>query len=187
MNPLDDLLKEAQEKMDKAVEFLTQEFARLRTGKASPALVENVSVDYYGSSVRLRELANISTPEPRLLVINPYDPSSMSAIEKAILAANIGVTPMNDGHVIRIPIPELTEERRRELVKVIKRNAEEQKVAVRNVRRDANEHVKALQKNSTITEDERDQALEKIQKLTDDHISHIEEMIKAKEEEIMTV
>ena len=187
MNPLDDLLKEAQEKMDKAVEFLTQEFARLRTGKASPALVENVSVDYYGSSVRLRELANISTPEPRLLVINPYDPSSMSAIEKAILAANIGVTPMNDGHVIRIPIPELTEERRRELVKVIKRNAEEQKVAVRNVRRDANEHVKALQKNSTITEDERDQALEKIQKLTDDHISRIEEMIKAKEEEIMTV
>lgn len=187
MESVDDILLEADDKMGKAVEFLHEEFGGLRTGKASPSLVENVQVDYYGAPTRLRELAGISTPEPRLIVINPYDPSSLAAIEKAILAANLGVTPMNDGRVIRIPIPELSEERRQDLVKVAKRMAEDQRVAIRNVRRDANDHIKALQKNSTITEDDRDEALKEIQKYTDDSIKKIDEMLETKEKDVMEV
>ncbi len=187
MESVDDILLEADDKMGKAVEFLHEEFAGLRTGKASPSLVENVQVDYYGAPTRLRELAGISTPEPRLIVINPYDPSSLPAIEKAILAANLGVTPMNDGRVIRIPIPELSEERRQDLVKVAKRMAEDQRVAIRNVRREANDHIKALQKKSTITEDDRDEALKEIQKYTDDSIKKIDEMLETKEKDVMEV
>ena len=187
MESLDDILLNADDKMSKAVEFLHQEFSGLRTGKASPSLVENVHVDYYGTATRLREIANISTPEPRLIVINPFDPSSLNAIEKAILAANLGVTPMNDGRVIRIPIPELSEERRKELLKVAKRMAEEQRVAIRNVRREANDQIKALQKNSKITEDERDGALEEIQKSTDDYIKKIDDLVAAKEKDVMAV
>ncbi|HIE10336.1 MAG TPA: ribosome recycling factor [Kiritimatiellae bacterium] len=182
---LDDVLLETEDRMDRAVSFLADELGRLRTGKGSPALVENVQVDYYGTQTRLRELATISTPEPRLIVINPYDPSSVREIEKAILAANLGVTPVADGKVIRIPIPELSEERRRELNKVVRRIAEEQRVAVRNVRRDANERIKALQREGKITEDERDHALEEIQKLTDDHIRRIDAMAREKEAEVM--
>lgn len=184
---MDDILLEADDKMSKAVDFLHSEFNGLRTGKASPSLVENIQVDYYGTSTRLRELAGISTPEPRLIVISAYDPSSLPAIEKAILAANIGVTPMNDGRVIRIPIPELSEERRQDLGKVAKRISEEQRVAVRNVRREANDHIKALQKDSKITEDERDSALDDIQKYTDDYIKKIDEALDAKENEILEV
>lgn len=184
MDSVDSVLLESQDKMEKAVEFLQHEFQGLRTGKASPSLVENITVDYYGSATRIRELGNISTPEPRLIVINAYDPSCLASIEKAILAANIGVTPMNDGKVIRIPIPELNEQRRQEIIKVAKRTAEEQRVAVRNVRRDANDQIKSLQKNSTITEDDRDAALEDIQKATDDCIKKIDELVDAKETEI---
>ncbi len=184
---LDDVLLETEERMDSAVRFLADELSRLRTGKASPALVENVQVDYYGTQTRLRELANISTPEPRLIVINPYDPSSVREIEKAILAANLGVTPVADGKVIRVPIPELSEERRQELTKVVRRIAEEQRVAVRNVRRDANERIKALQKDGKITEDERDDGLKEVQKLTDDHIRRIDEMAREKEKEVMDI
>ncbi len=187
MESIDDILLEADDKMDKAMEFLYQEFSGLRTGKASPSLVDNISVDYYGAPTRLRELAGISTPEPRLIVINPYDPSSLPAIEKAIMAANLGITPMNDGRVIRIPIPELSEERRKELIKVAKRMAEDQRVAVRNVRRDSNEQIKTLQKNGKISEDDRDGALEEIQKYTDDHIKKIDEMLSVKEKDIMEV
>lgn len=187
MESMDDVLLEADDKMGKCVEFLQQELSGLRTGKASPSLVENISVDYYGTATRLREIAGISTPEPRLIVINAYDPSALSAIEKAILGANVGVTPMNDGRVIRIPIPELSEERRNELAKVARRMAEEQRVAVRNVRRDANDQIKGLQKNSKITEDDRDYALEEIQKSTDDYIKKIDEMLAAKEKEMLEV
>jgi len=187
MESLDDILLEADDKMGKCVDFLHKEFAGLRTGKASPSLVENVQVDYYGTPTRLKEIASISTPEPRLIVINAYDPSALPAIEKAILGANVGVTPMNDGRVIRIPIPELSEERRQELSKVAKKMAEEQRVAVRNVRREANDQIKALQKNSKITEDDRDGGLEDIQKSTDDYVKKIDDMLAAKDKEMLEV
>jgi ribosome recycling factor len=182
-----EVLMSAEEKMDKCVEFLQQELSGLRTGKASPSLVENITVEYYGTATRLRDISNISTPEPRLIVISPFDPSSLGAIEKGISAANIGITPMNDGRLIRVPIPELSEERRKDLVKVAGRTTEEQRVAVRNVRREANEQLKALQKNSKITEDERDESLEEVQKLTDSHIKKMDELLAAKEKEVLVV
>jgi ribosome recycling factor len=187
MDSIDDVILEAEEKMEKSQAFLHEQFSGIRTGKASPALVENVQVSYYGAPTRLRELANISTPEPRLIVINAYDPTSLAEIEKAILAANLGVTPMNDGRVIRVPIPELTEERRKDMSKVARRLAEEARVAVRNVRREANDQAKQLQKDGTITEDDRDEALKQIQKATDEHIEKIDAMLEAKEAEIMEV
>ncbi|HMP75940.1 MAG TPA: ribosome recycling factor [Kiritimatiellia bacterium] len=187
MESLDEVLLDAEEKMEKSVTHLHQELQGLRTGKASPALVENVGVEYYGAVTRLREIAGIATPEPRLIVINPYDPSARDAICRAILAANIGITPMDDGRVIRIPIPELSEERRKDLVKVGKRLAEEARVAIRNVRRDGNEFVKALQKSSTITEDERDNGIEDIQKLTDTYIKKVDDLFAAKEKDILAV
>lgn len=184
---IDDILLETEDKMDKAVQFLQHELSGLRTGKANPALVENITVDYYGSPTRMRELSNISTPEPRLIVINPFDPSSLGAIEKAIVAANIGITPLNDGRLIRVPIPELTEERRKDMVKMAGRATEEQRVSVRNIRRDSNEQIKSLQKNSEITEDDRDAALSEIQKSTDDHIKKMDTLLADKEKDIMEV
>jgi len=187
MFTLKDVLSDMTEKMDNTLRMLKDQFAGLRTGKASPALVDGVQVSYYGTPTRLRDLANISTPEPRLIVISPFDPTALPDIEKAILAANLGVTPRNDGRVVRVPIPELNEERRKEIVKVAKRQSEEARVAVRNVRRDANEAVKALQKDSSITEDERDRGLDDIQKATDAHIAKIDTELKNKEAEVMAV
>ena len=187
MESADDVLLDAEEKMEKCVSFLHQEFAGVRTGKASPSLVENISVPYYGTQTRLRELANIATPEPRLLVVNSYDPTALGAIEKAILAANVGLTPMNDGRGIRIPVPELSGERRAEMAKVIKRMAEEARVSIRSVRRDGNEHIKTLEKSHKITEDERDKALKDIQQNTDDYIAKVDTSLAAKEKEIMAV
>jgi ribosome recycling factor len=182
-----EILMAAEEKMDKCVDFLHHDLSGLRTGKASPSLVENITVEYYGTATRLRDIANISTPEPRLLVISPFDPSSLGAIEKAIGAANIGITPMNDGRLIRVPIPELSEQRRKDLAKVASRATEEQRIAVRNVRRDANELLKALQKNGKITEDDRDQSLEEVQKLTDARIKKMDDMLAAKEKEVLSI
>ncbi|MEI6212006.1 MAG: ribosome recycling factor [bacterium] len=187
MESVDEVLLDAEEKMDNSAKVLKEQFAGLRTGKASPALLENVQVQYYGTSTRLRDIAGISAPEPRLLVINPYDPNAHADIEKAILAANLGVTPMNDGRVIRVPIPELSEERRKEIVKVARRQAEEARVSIRNVRRDANDAVKALQKKGKVSEDERDGALADIQKGTDAHIAKIDADVKCKEAELMVV
>lgn len=187
MESADDVLLDAEDKMSKCVDFLQQEFQGLRTGKASPALVENVKVTYYGAQVRLKEIAGISTPEPRLIVISAYDPTALGEIEKGILAANLGVTPMNDGRVVRVPIPELSEERRKELTKVAKRLAEEARVSIRNVRRDGNEHVKVLQKNGKVSEDVRDETLKEIQKNTDDYIRKVDEILAAKEKEMMVV
>lgn len=187
MDTLDDVLLDTIDKMDNSTLVLKNQFAGLRTGKASPALVDGVQVMYYGVPTRLRDIANISTPEPRLIVINAYDPTALPEIEKAILAANLGVTPRNDGRLIRVPIPELNEERRREIVKVAKRQAEEARIAVRNVRRDGNELVKALQKNGKITEDERDSGLDEVQKATDAHIAKIDTELKNKEAEVMAV
>ncbi len=187
MESTDEILLESEDKMNKCVEHLAHELSGLRTGKASPSLVDSISVEYYGTQTKLREIAGISTPEPRLIVINAYDPSALPAIDKAILAANIGVTPINDGRVIRIPIPELSEERRKELIKVGKRMSEEARVAIRNVRRDSNEAIKALQKNSKITEDDRDAATDEVQKLTDTYIGKVDAMIAAKEKDILVV
>ncbi len=185
MDELNLITMEAEEKMGKAQEFLLEEFSGLNTGKASPAMVDKITVDYYGSPTRIQQLGNISVPEPRLIVISPFDPSVLPEINKAILAANIGVTPMNDGRVIRIPIPELSEERRKEMVKIAGRNAEEQRVAVRNVRREANETAKAMQKDGDITEDDLKQALDEIQKLTDKYVKQIDDALAAKEKDIL--
>ena len=187
MDTLDDVLLDVMEKMDNTVKVLRDQFSGLRTGKASPALVDGVQVMYYGVPTRLRDIANISTPEPRLIVISPYDPTALPEIEKAILAANLGVTPRNDGRVIRVPIPELNEERRKEIVKVAKRQSEEARIAVRNVRREGNDSVKALQKDGKITEDERDRGLDEVQKATDAHIAKIDHELKNKEAEVMAV
>ena len=186
METLDDVLLETDDKMSKSLEFLNQQFSGLRTGKAAASLVDHLMVSYYGSSVRLREIANIATPDTRLIVINAYDPTALPAIEKAILAANLGATPLNDGRVIRIPIPELSEERRKELTKVARQMTEKARVATRNVRQEANEQVKALQKGSQITEDEKDQGLKEIQQYTDDTIKKIDQVLDAKAKELMS-
>ncbi len=187
MDTIDDILLETEDKMEKSFSFVQEQFSGLRTGKASPALVENIQVSYYGAMTRLRELAGIATPEPRLIVINAYDPTALGSIEKAILAANLGVTPINDGRLIRIPVPELSEERRIEMTKLAKRMAEEGRVAIRNVRREANDLVKNLEKGGNTSEDERDEALKTIQQLTDDYIHKIDDASKAKEHEMMEV
>lgn len=182
-----EVLLAAEEKMGKCVEFLQQELSGLRTGKASPSLVENITVDYYGTASRLRDISSISTPEPRLIVISPFDPSALGTIEKAIIAANIGITPMNDGRLIRVPIPELSEDRRKDLVKVAGRTTEEQRVAVRNVRREANDQLKSMEKSSTITEDDRDESLEETQKLTNTYVKKMDDMLTTKEKDVLEV
>lgn len=187
MSTEQEVILETNEKMESTLKVLKDQFAGLRTGKASPALVDGVQVSYYNTPTRLRDLANISTPEPRLIIISPYDPTVLPDIEKAILAANLGVTPRNDGRVVRVPIPELSEERRKEIVKVAKRQAEEARIAVRNVRRESNDLIKSLQKDSKITEDERDRSLAEVQKTTDAFIAKIDGELKSKEAEVMAV
>lgn len=187
MESLDDVLLETDDKMSKSMEFLNQQFSGLRTGKASASLVEHLLVSYYGASVRLREIANISTPDTRLIVINAYDPTALPAIEKAILAANLGITPLNDGRVIRVPIPELSGERRQEMTKVAKQMTEKARVAARNIRQEANEQVKGLQKGGKITEDEKEHGLKEIQKYTDDTIRKMDETLMAKEKEMILI
>lgn len=187
MQTAQDVIRDATDKMDNTLKVMKGNFSGLRTGKASPSLVDGLQVPYYGTPTRLRDMANISTPEPRSITISPFDPTVLPEIEKAILAANLGVTPRNDGRLIRIQIPELTEERRKEIVKVAKRQAEDSRVAIRNVRRDANEMLKTLQKDGKISEDDRDRALNDIQKLTDGHTAKIDEELKNKEAEVMAV
>ena len=184
---LDEVLLEAESSMEKAVEFLTHEFASIRTGKASPALVENIDVDAYGSSMKLKQLALITAPEPRLLVIQPFDASVTRDIERGINESRLGIAPAVDGKIIRIPIPELSEERRRDLVKTIKQIAEESKVRVRSCRRDAMDSAKKMQKDGELTEDALRDAETAIQKLTDQYVASIEQHISSKEAEIMKV
>ncbi|WP_374718424.1 ribosome recycling factor [Parageobacillus toebii] len=181
------VINTAKEKMDKAVQAFTRELATIRAGRANPSLLEKVTVDYYGMPTPIIQLASISVPEARLLVIQPYDKSVIKDIEKAILSSDLGLTPSNDGSVIRITIPPLTEERRRELVKLVKKYSEDAKVAVRNIRRDANDELKKLEKNGEITEDELRGYTDDIQKLTDDHIAKIDTITKEKEKEVMEV
>jgi len=185
--PLDKLLRETKAKMDKSVEFVHNEFATIRTGKASPALVENISVDYYGTRTRMRELANISTPEPRLIVIHPWDPGAVGPVIKAIEQSNLGITPISDGKIVRIPIPELSEDRRKDLIKLVKKMAEDGKVAIRNIRRAANDEIKHLRKEGILPEDDSFREENEVQKLTDEHTEKIDELLKHKELEIMEV
>ena len=182
-----ELMDFVEEHMMKTEDSLKNNFAAIRTGKASPSLVENITVDYYGTPTRLRDLAGISTPEPRLLVIQPWDRSSLAVIEKAILASNIGITPMNDGKLLRLPVPELSQERRTALSKQAKAETEDAKVALRNIRRDANEIAKKAQKDSEITEDDLKKMLDDIQKTTDRYISALDAALAVKEKELMTV
>jgi ribosome recycling factor len=181
------VLTTAKEKMDKAIQAFSRELATVRAGKANPSLLEKIQVEYYGVPTPIIQLAGISVPEARLLVIQPYDKSILKDIEKAILASDLGLTPSNDGSVIRITIPPLTEERRRELVKLVKKYSEDAKVAVRNIRRDANDELKKLEKNGEITEDELRGYTDDIQKMTDEHIAKIDAITKEKEKEVMEV
>jgi len=183
--PVDDLLANAAHRMDKSVETIHSEFNTVRTGRASTGLLDRIQVEYYGQRTPLQQLATISTPEPRMLTVQPFDPSSLKAVEKAIMESDLGLTPSNDGRLIRLPIPQLTEERRKELVKLVRHMAEEGRVAVRNVRRDLNHHLKEL--SSEIGDDDERRAEEKAQKLTDGHIKIIDELLKVKEVEIMEV
>jgi ribosome recycling factor len=182
-----ELLGTTEEKMLKVEEALRKEFSSLRAGRANPVILERVVADYYGTPTPINHLANISVPDSRMLVIQPWDKSSLAVIEKAILKSNLGLTPTNDGSVIRLNIPQLTEERRKELVKMIKKKAEEAKVAVRNIRRDANENLKALEKKGDISEDDSKRFQDEIQKLTDKHIKDVDNILAAKEKDIMEV
>lgn len=180
-------ISEAREHMDKTLTALDHEFSTVRTGRASGAILEKIQIDYYGTMTPVTNLAGVKTPEPQLLVIEPWDKGSLKAIEHAILASDLGITPSNDGSVIRLPFPPLTEERRRELVKLCKGYAEEARVAVRNVRRDANHKLDKMVKDAEASEDDVRRAEAEVQKLTDAHIAKIDDALKRKESEIMEV
>ena len=180
-------LAEGTEKMEKAVAHLKEDLATIRTGRAAPALLNRVTVEYYGAPVALNQLASITVPEPRLLMITPFDKNAMSLIEKAIQSSDIGVTPSNDGNVIRLAFPPLTQERRKELVKTVHHRAEEGRVAVRNVRRHAKEELEKLERESAISEDDLKRAEKELQKLTDQHVAEIDEIQRHKEQELMEV
>jgi ribosome recycling factor len=181
----DEILLDAEDRMEKALAALDRDFAKLRTGRASTALVDGIKVDYYGTPTLISQMASVAVPDSRTVTIQPWDKNAFGVVEKAILKSDLGLTPMNDGKIIRISIPALTEERRKELVKVSRKYTEEAKVAVRNVRRDANESLKKLEKAKSITEDELKKAGDDVQKLTDKFVAKCDERCQAKEKEIM--
>ncbi len=180
-------LTNREEQMNKSVSFLKEELATIRAGKANPKLVDKIQVSYYGSMTPLNQIANISVPEPRCLIIQPWDASSIKEIEKAILASDLGINPSNDGKIIRLMLPQLTEERRKELLKLVKKEVENSKVALRNIRRDAIEVFKKMEKNSEITKDDLKKAEDDAQKLTDKYTKIIDDVYKDKEKEILEV
>ncbi len=186
MATVDEFIQDAQKRMDASVEHTRTEFNTVRTGRASAALLDRVQIDYYGQQTPLKQLATINVPEPRMLTIQPFDPTSIKGIEKAIQESDLGLTPSNDGKLIRLPMPQPTEERRKELVKVVRKIAEEGKVAVRNVRRDAVQHLKELTKGE-VGQDVEHRAEERVQKLTDEHTKTIDDLLRHKESEIMEV
>jgi ribosome recycling factor len=182
-----ELLADARERMSKSVESIRHEFGSVRTGRASPALLDRISVDYYGTTTPLKQLATITAPEARLLTIQPYDKSSIKSIERSIMESDLGLTPSNDGNVIRLAIPELTEERRRQLVKVVRHIAEEGRVAIRNIRRDVMHDLRELKQAGDAGEDDEQRAEQELQKVTDARIADLDEVLKHKEEEILEV
>lgn len=184
---LDTILNDMEERMKKAIDAQKREYSTLRAGRANPSLLEQIKVDYYGVPTPINQLANVSAPEPRLLVIQPWDRSVIAAIEKAILKSDLGLTPTNDGNVIRIAIPQLTQERRNELVKLVKKKAEEFRVIIRNLRREANDEIKKLEKEGAITEDESRKGMDQVQKLTDKYIEQVDKILANKEAEILEI
>jgi ribosome recycling factor len=183
---IDDLLKDTRDRMGKSIEAIRHELATVRTGRASPHLLDRVNVDYYGTSTPLKQLANVAATEARTLTITPYDKSAIKQMEKAILESDLGLTPSNDGNLIRLTIPELTEERRKELVKVVRGIGEEGRVAVRNIRRDCMHDLRELKTEGEVGKDEEHRAEEELQKLTDARIEEIEQLLKGKEEEVLS-
>jgi len=184
---MQDVLKDSEGRMQKAIETLKRNFSAVRTGRANPSLLDHVHVDYYGTSVSLKQLASVSVPEPRVLLVTPYDKNAAQGIEKAILTSDLGVNPKNEGGVIRLVLPEPSEERRKELVKVVKKEAEDARIAVRNVRRDAIEVLKKQKNDKQISEDEEKVKDKKVQELTDKHCKEIDNLLAGKEKEIMEV
>ncbi len=184
---IDLLMDHLEEEMMNTEEAMQRDFAAVRTGKASPGLVENIKVDYYGAPTRMKELAGITVPEPRMLVIQPWDASALGAIEKAINASNIGISPVNDGRILRLPMPELTEERRNSLVKQVKTRSEDAKISIRNIRREGNDLAKKSQKKSEITEDDLKDMLKDIQDMTDNYIKKIDKIFASKEQDLLSV
>ena len=187
MSAIDDFLADAKRRMDRSIESTHQEFNSIRTGRASPGLLDRIAIDYYGTPTPLKTLASIAAPEPRMLTVQPFDPGSMKSIERAIQESDLGLTPSNDGKLIRLPIPALTEERRKELVKVVRRVGEEGKVAIRNVRRDVLHHLRELVTKGEVGDDEERRAEQQVQKLTDEHTKSIDDLLKVKEAENMEV
>ena len=183
----DSIFHDSEDRMEKALTALDRDFAKLRTGRASSGLVENIRVDYYGTPTPISQLASVAVPDSRTLTIQPWDKGSFALVEKAIVKSDLGLTPSNDGKLIRISIPPLTEDRRKELTKLAKKYSEDAKVAVRNVRRDANEHLKKLEKDKVLTEDELKKATEDMQKLTDKFVKKCDDKTQAKEKEIMDI
>ncbi|MBT8407880.1 MAG: ribosome recycling factor [Deltaproteobacteria bacterium] len=184
---IDEIFEDMKERMGKSVEALKRDYSRLRTGRASISLLDGIRVSYYDTPTPLNQMASLAVPEPRLIVIQPWDKTAIEDIEKAILKSELGLTPMNDGKVIRIAIPSLTEERRKELVKVARKMAEDNKVAIRNIRRDANEMLKDLKKEKEITEDDLFRSQDEVQKVTDQFISEVDELCATKEKEILEI
>jgi len=180
-------ISDATERMNKSVDATHDHFNSVRTGRASPALLDRIQIDYYGTPTPLKNIATINVPEPRLLTIQPFDPSALKQIERAIMESDLGLTPSNDGKIVRLPIPQLTEERRKEYVKLARNMAEEGRVAVRNVRRDVMRHLEELVRNGDVGDDEERAAETKVQKLTDEHVHQIDDLLKRKEAEIMEV
>jgi len=178
---------DAETRMQKSLESIREEMAKIRTGKATTSLLDMIKVNYYGSQVPLKQVANITVPEPRLLSVQPWEKNLIGEIERAIMKSDLGLNPTNNGKIIRIPFPTLTEERRKELVKLVRKMAEEGRIAIRNIRRDVNEHIKKAQKNHELTEDQEHNELEKIQKLTDEFIKKMDQILAEKEKEIMEV
>jgi len=184
---IDDELLDATDRMEKAVDALRRDLATIRTGRASPAIVEHLQVDYYGTPTPLNQLATISTPEARLIVIQPWDRGSIGAVEKAILKSDIGLNPSNDGTVIRLAIPQLTEERRRDIAKQVRKRAEDARIEVRNIRRDCHDHIRRLERDHEISQDDLHRAETDLQKLTDDQVNEIDKVGHEKEEEVLAV
>lgn len=184
---LDAIYNETEEKMSKVINAFQRELSTLRAGRATTSLLDRIEVDYYGTATPLNQLAGVTAPESRLLVVQPWDKQSLGEIEKAILKSDLGLTPTNDGNVIRLSIPQLTEERRKELVKYVRKKAEESKVSIRNIRRDANESTKQLEKSSDISEDDKRRGQDKIQEITDKKIKEIDEILDLKEKEMLEV
>ncbi|MCB9059507.1 MAG: ribosome recycling factor [Calditrichae bacterium] len=182
-----EIIKDARTRMDKALEVLHHDLGKVRTGRASASLLDSVLVDYYGQQVPINQAASVSVPEPRLIIVQPWEKSLLAEIEKAIQKADLGLNPSNDGNLIRIPIPPLNEERRKEMVKLVKKFGEEARVSVRNIRRDANDHLKKLQKNNELSEDELSVELDKIQEFTDSHTKKIDDILTNKEQEVMEI